>query len=216
MRSDAPYSGLIERIEQLTGRRRDVIGAAVAFVILVLIALALMARGAPAEIAPPATDPAASLPAAVEIVASPSASVIVHVAGAVVDPGVYSLPIGARVTDAIEAAGGPRRHADLDSLNLAALLTDGEKVEVTRAGSGPGGGVASVTTVPSAAPGAPISINSADEPALETIPGVGPVTAAAILKYRDEIGRFDSIDQLLDVPGIGPATLDSIRPYVAL
>ncbi|MFN2593447.1 MAG: helix-hairpin-helix domain-containing protein [Actinomycetota bacterium] len=207
---------LIDRIDHVTGRRREVVVAAFGLVALVVIALALMARGAPAQIAPPATDVAPSMLASALPVASPTASVVVHVAGAVVEPGVYSLPMGSRVTDAIAAAGGARPHADLDALNLAAPLSDGEKIEVLRAGSSASRRTGEPIASPDVTTPSLVGINNADEAALDTIPGIGPVTAEAILKYRSEIGSFDSIDQLIDVPGIGPATLEAIRPYVTL
>jgi competence protein ComEA len=124
------------------------------------------------------------------------------------------------VADAIEAARGPRSSADLDALNLAELLTDAEKVYVPRRGEQvPSASVPGYTTsspAPGATPAAVVSINSADQVALEAIPGIGPVKATAILDYRTQIGSFTSIDQLLDVNGIGPATLEAIRPYVTL
>lgn len=204
--------GSLRRFEQMIGRRRDVAIAAVAVAVLVAVALAMMARGAPAQIAPPATD---SDQTVVQSLTTTAATVVVHVAGAVRSPGVYALPVGSRVTDAIGAAGGALRRADLDALNLAAPLSDGQKIEVLRR-DGVSQTVSSVPASPDPTTGALVSINNADEAALDTIPGIGPVTAEAILKYRSEIGSFDSIDQLIDVPGIGPATLESIRPYVTL
>lgn len=136
-----------------------------------------------------------------------------HVAGAVRSPGVYRFPDGARVADAIETAGGPRPDADLSALNLAEELVDGSKIEVPRRGKV----TAMQTPVSNASPSLPVvDINSADQLTLETIPGVGPVTALAILQHRDAIGSFESIGQLLDIDGIGPATLEAIRPYVTL
>ncbi|MDQ4024065.1 MAG: helix-hairpin-helix domain-containing protein, partial [Actinomycetota bacterium] len=110
----------------------------------------------------------------------------------------------------IDAAGGATRRADLGLLNLAEPLVDGVKVEVLERGAPATAPPASAAT-PSA-----VSLNSADQAALETIPGVGPVTAAAIVAYRDETGPFTSVEQLLEVSGIGPATLESVRPYVTL
>jgi competence protein ComEA len=204
------------RIERTAGNRRDLLVAVGGIFVLVVFALVLMARGAPAQIAPPAVDTGNALPPSTQAIVSPATTVVVHVAGAVVAPGVYSLPLGARVTDAIAAAGGAKTKADLNALNLAAPLSDGQKIEVLRRGataSQPGVAVASSPTTGAAAL---VSINNADETSLDTIPGIGPVTAQAILKYRAEIGSFNSIDQLIDVPGIGPATLESIRPYVTL
>ncbi|MEA2476486.1 MAG: competence protein ComEA [Actinomycetota bacterium] len=207
---------VLARIERTAGNRRDLMVAVVGIFILVVFALFLMARGAPAQIAPPAMDVAGELPPTAQAIVSPAATVVVHVAGAVAAPGVYSLPLGARVTDAIAAAGGPKSKADLDALNLAALLSDGEKIEVLRRGAATSQTDGAVAASPDAGAAPLVSLNNADEVALDTIPGIGPVTAQAILKYRAEIGSFDSIDQLIDVPGIGPATLESIRSYVTL
>jgi competence protein ComEA len=140
---------------------------------------------------------------------------LVHVAGAVRKPGLYEFPQGARVADAVHTAGGPTRNADLNALNLAEPLVDGTKVQVVKVGES-----AVSTAAPSSgtqtAGAAVIPLNSADQAMLETIPGVGPVTATAILTYRDQIGSFTSLEQLLEVDGIGPATFDSIRDYVTL
>ena len=136
-----------------------------------------------------------------------------HVAGAVRRPGLYEFPSGARVADAISTAGGPAAGADLSQLNLAELLVDGSKIQVPRRGRA----APAVGAAPSPTPSAlTVDLNSADQAALETIPGVGPVTALAILQHRDEIGGFQSFEQLLDVDGIGPATLEAIRPYVTI
>lgn len=211
--------GWREKLQDLAARRKQswpllllVGGATVA-------ALAIGGRESSAQIAPPA-QPAPQV--APTITVGPAAGVIyVHVAGAVRQPGLYEFPAGARVADAIESAGGPAAKADLDALNLAELLVDGTKVDVVRRGElapAAGAGVASgvsASASPSSSPAA-IPLNSADQVALETIPGIGPVTAGAILKHRDEIGGFQSLEQLLDVDGIGPATFESIRSYVTL
>jgi competence protein ComEA len=132
--------------------------------------------------------------------------VVVHVAGAVAKPGVYRLPAGARVADAVERAGGPTARADADAINLAARLADGQQVVVagrataTAAASGGAGGVDE----------GPISLGSADQADLETIDGIGPVTAQDIIAYRDEHGGVASIDELDEIPGIGPATIESL------
>ncbi len=133
--------------------------------------------------------------------------VVVHVAGAVGEPGVYRLPAGSRVADAVERAGGATGRADPNSINLAARLADGQQVVVpSRAGTGAVGSTAAAT----AAEEGPISLGSADQAALETIEGIGPVTAADILQYRDENGGISSIEQLDEIPGIGPATIESL------
>jgi competence protein ComEA len=131
---------------------------------------------------------------------------VVHVAGAVRDPGVYRLPAGARVTDAVERAGGPAAGASLDAINLAARLADGQQVVVpSKAGS-----AASASAAVGSTDG-PISLGSATLEQLDTIEGIGPVTAQDILDYRDEHGGLSSIEELDEVSGIGPATMDSLR-----
>ena len=131
---------------------------------------------------------------------------VVHVAGAVREPGVYRLPEGSRVTDAIERAGGTTGDAAADAINLAAPLADGQQVRV------PGGRTST------ASPGAtatsddgPISLGTATVEQLDTIEGIGPVTAAAILEFRDERGGIASIDELDEISGIGPATMEALR-----
>jgi competence protein ComEA len=147
--------------------------------------------------------------------------VVVHVAGAVVRPGVHTLPVGARVVDAVDAAGGLSAAADQTRVNLAALVSDGERVYVPTVGEQPPPPVASGAGEPrdnageaGGVEGAPIDINTATEADLEELPGVGPATAAAIIEHRQSIGGFTSIDQLLDVRGIGEAKLEQLRPLV--
>jgi competence protein ComEA len=133
--------------------------------------------------------------------------VVVDVTGAVRRPGVYRLPVGARVTDAVERAGGADGRAALEAINLAARLSDGQQVLVPELG--PGGAAASPAG-PSAESG-PISLGSASAEQLETIDGIGPVTAADIIGFRDQNGGLSSIDELDRVPGIGPATMKALR-----
>jgi competence protein ComEA len=133
--------------------------------------------------------------------------VVVDVTGAVRRPGVYRLPAGARVTDAVERAGGASGGAALEAINLAARLSDGQQVLVPELG--PGG------SAPAAGAGAaeegPISLGSATVEQLEGIDGIGPVTAGDIVQFRDEHGGLSSIDQLDQVSGIGPATMEALR-----
>jgi competence protein ComEA len=133
--------------------------------------------------------------------------VVVDVTGAVRRPGVYRLPVGARVTDAVERAGGASGRAALEAINLAARLSDGQQVLVPELG--PGGSAAA--PLGAAAGEGPISLGSASVEQLETIDGIGPVTAGDIVKFRDEHGGLSSVDDLDRVPGIGPATMDSLR-----
>lgn len=156
-------------------------------------------------------------------------NVVIHVAGAVNHPGVVTLPGGARAVDAVDAAGGLAPGADPDRVNLAAPLVDGSRLVVPLVGqpapvaviadqpSSPGGAAAgsgSVAAAPSGASGGPVDINTADATALDALPGIGPTTAAAILSHRDENGRFTSVDELLDVRGIGQAKFDALRDLV--
>lgn len=144
---------------------------------------------------------------------SSAAEVVVDVAGKVRRPGIAVLPPGSRVVDAIEAAGGARRGVDLSTLNLARVVVDGEQILV---GAAPAAGVAGSVGAPAAGDGALVNLNSADQAALESLPGVGPVTAEAILAWRTEHGTFTSVDELLEVDGIGEATLADIAPHVTL
>jgi competence protein ComEA len=147
---------------------------------------------------------------------SPTATpalLIVDVAGAVRKPGVYEFAEGERVVDAIERAGGPMPKADLSLLNLAAMLVDGTQILVPKTGNpaagAPGG----------AAPGSSgglVNINTASATELETLSGIGEVLAGTIVEYRDQNGPFVSVDDLLDVSGIGPATLEEIRDQVTV
>lgn len=137
-------------------------------------------------------------------------AVVAHAAGAVAAPGVYRLPAGGRVADLVDAAGGPLPGADLDQVNLAAAVADGERVYV------PVEGEVVPASPSSGPPGAagPVDLNTATAEQLDTLPGVGPSTAAAILAERDRRGRFGSVDELLDVRGIGPAKLEQLRELV--
>jgi competence protein ComEA len=149
--------------------------------------------------------------------ASPSGTIVVDVAGKVRRPGIATLPLGSRVVDALEAAGGARPGVRLGTLNLARVLTDGEQVVV---GVPPLPGVAaSAADAPGAVPDGTtpmVNLNSATQAQLEELPGVGPVTAQSILAFRSENGAFTAVDELLEVSGIGDATLAKIAPYVTL
>jgi competence protein ComEA len=143
-----------------------------------------------------------------------AAAVTVDVAGRVRRPGVVTLPAGSRVIDALRRAGGPRGHVDLTGLNLARVLTDGEQILVGRAAVGV---AASAAGTPGASPGGPlVNLNTATQDQLEQLPGVGPVTAQKILAWRAAHGAFSSVDELLEVDGIGETTLADLAPYVTL
>ena len=148
------------------------------------------------------------------------AGVLVHVAGAVRDPGVYRLKGDARVRDAVRRAGGAARGADPDAVNLAAKLADGQQVLIPRRVIPPAAGAAPAGAAPvgeagaGAAPAAPISLSSATVEQLDTLDGVGPATAQRIVAWRAEHGGFRSVDDLGEVPGIGPKRMAALRPHL--
>lgn len=155
-------------------------------------------------------EPLAAVGAAEE---EPTGDLVVDVAGKVRRPGIAVLPAGSRVVDALEAAGGARRGVDLTALNLARPVVDGEQILV---GVAPAAGIAGTIDQPVPDGGALVNLNTADQAALDTLPGVGPVTADAILAWRDDNGGFTSVEELLEVDGIGPATFDDLAPLVTL
>jgi competence protein ComEA len=185
-------------------RSQVVVYGAVAVALLLVGARAIRAEGDPGATSAAAAS-MSSGSSDFSLKASGGPDVIVDVAGAVRRPGVYRLPVGARVVDAIERAGGPAGDAMLEGINRAARLADGQQVMVPTLD--PGGSVAA----PSASEDGPISLGSASVEQLETIDGIGPVTAAKIVEYRDQHGGLSSVDQLDQVSGIGPATMQSLR-----
>ena len=141
--------------------------------------------------------------------------VTVDVAGKVRRPGVTTLPAGARVVDALRKAGGARAGVDLSSLNLARVLVDGEQILVGRAM--PAGGIAAGVSTSAPDPvGSLVNLNSATAEQLDTLPGVGPVTAEKILEWRAAHGAFSSVDELLEIDGIGEKTMADLAPHVTL
>jgi competence protein ComEA len=154
-------------------------------------------------------------PAVAPTSAAPPSELVVHAAGAVAGPGVHHLPAGSRVADLLAAAGGATPDADLDRVNLAAPLVDGGQVWFPRVGepspAAPAGGALPAT--PSAEAG-PVDLNTASADELDTLPGVGPATAAAIIEHREGHGPFRSVEELLEVPGIGEAKLAQLRDLV--
>ncbi|MSO87864.1 MAG: ComEA family DNA-binding protein [Acidimicrobiia bacterium] len=212
-----------ERVEQVadatgTSPLRIALGAGVALAALAGVAWLLRPTAAPPEVA---------LPFAASTVATPLTTTttapvpfVVHVAGAVITPGLHELPAGARVADAITAAGGLRPDADATGINLAAPLSDGTRLYVPVVGETPPPVVLGATGPTSASgtdlPAAAVNLNTAGEEELDGLPGVGPATASAIINYRQEVGGFASVDELLDVPGIGEAKLEQLRPLVTV
>jgi competence protein ComEA len=172
----------------------------------------------------PASEVSASSTTTVPVEPAAGSEVVVQVAGAVVHPGVVRLTKGARVTDAIERAGGGLPGADLERLNLAAKLVDGERIAVPKLGEqlapavDPGSDGAPGTGATADAPSAdaPLNLNTATEAQLEALPGVGPTLAAAILAERDKRGGFTSVNDLRSVHGIGDRRFADLKDLVAV
>jgi len=178
------------------------------------LALVLLTLGGKALLGGPdrAGAPAAGLRSEAVLDAEPAQApeLVVHVVGAVRRPGLYRLPDGSRVDDAIAKAGGPTAKALLAGVNLASPLADGQQVVVPR--RGPPGTAAVVPGTPGS--GAKVSLASATIEQLDELPGIGPVTAQKIVDWRTTHGPFRSVDDLDDVPGIGPARIEQLRELV--
>ena len=190
-------------------------GRALAYGGLALVVLALAGRamlGGSESAANPA--PAAAGDAVFDAEPAEAPDVVVHVVGAVRQPGLYHLAEGSRVDDAIAEAGGPTRRALLAGVNLASPIADGQQIVVPakgRAASAP------TSDIPGqAGAGGRVHLNTATLEDLDALPGVGPVTAQRILDYREEHGAFRSVDELDAVSGIGPARLEQLRELVDL
>jgi competence protein ComEA len=156
------------------------------------------------------TDNGATASGGFSIEAEGGTDVVVDVAGAVANPGVYRLPAGSRVTDAVERAGGATDRAEVEAINLAARLTDGQQVVVPEKVAD-SGAVISPASAATGEQAGPISVGTATVEELDTIEGIGPVTAQKILEFRDQHGGISSIDQLDQIDGIGPATMETLR-----
>jgi competence protein ComEA len=188
--------------------RARALGYAVAVLVALLLGARLLHVGARPQAAPTGESQALALEA--ETTSAPK--LVVHVVGAVAQPGLYRLKEGSRIDDAIRRAGGATGKAALELVNLAAPVADGQQVVVPKAGEAPpiaSGGV----------PGAPagrVHLNTATLEQLDALPGIGPVTAQGILDYRTEKGAFQSVEELDAVPGIGPARLEQLKELVDL
>lgn len=206
------------------------LGLVLTGVLVVVLAPSLLRGGEEPVVAPDGQEAATEWTEAAGTTAdpaagqsSPSSPVVVHVVGAVVQPGVVELPAHARVADALEAAGGPQSDADTDGVNLARALVDGEQIRVPREGEEPLPALPDASGTGDAGGTGPaedaqplLDLNTADLEQLQTLQGIGPVTAQAILDHREAVGRFGSVDELLDVTGIGDATLAAIRDAVTV
>jgi competence protein ComEA len=197
--------------EFLLPHRRLLLAAAVALVLLLLAARFILPAGTTTPAAPLPPPPAPGTSAT-----GPSgARVVVDVVGAVRQPGLYRLGPGSRIADAVARAGGATPKADLAQVNLAAPVADGEQVVVPKRGlaaAAPSAGAGSAAAA--GTPTAPVQLSTATLEQLDSLPGIGPVTAQKILDYRTKHGAFSSVDELDAVPGIGPARLDQLRDLV--
>lgn len=216
---------ITETIEQLRSRfgdRRVMIAGGAVIIVLVAAGLIVLASASSGTAVPDAgPTPALFDPPVTTTTSTPR--VTVHVLGAVRRPGLIRLPLGARVADAIEASGGVADDVDIDRVNLAAVLSDGQRVYVARIGQEAAPGVASDPVGGGDASGADptgtparVDLNTATAQQLEALPGIGPSTASAILDERHRLGRFSSVDQLLEVRGIGDAKLGAVRDLVSV
>lgn len=160
------------------------------------------------EAAAVATSPSPSAPASASA-GDRTDAVVVYVSGAVASPGVLTLPASSRVIDAITAAGGATPEADLESINLARILVDGEQIRVAVVGETPP--AASEAGTPA---GTCVRLTTATEAELQTLPGIGPALAQRIISYRATHPRLSTVEELDDVPGIGPSLIEKIRPGV--
>ena len=183
--------------------RRRVLAVGVVALLVLVVAGKLLLRPARPAVPPPVRI-------AAPVRHASALRLFVNVVGAVRRPGLYRLRDGSRVADAVTRAGGPTLKAQIELVNLAARIADGEQIVVPRRGvfgavAAPGGGVAA----------GPVHLNSATLEQLDGLPGVGPVTAQKILDYRQQHGAFGSVDELDAIPGIGPARLGTLRDLVA-
>ena len=195
-------------------RRQALVGAVALLLALALGGRWLMRPESSAEPLP--IEPVVPAATSAATTAEPPTEVVVDVVGAVVSPGLYRLEDGSRVADAVALAGGATRQANLSAVNLAALLADGTQIVIPRKGEpAPAPAAAGAAGTGSAgAPAGPIHLNTASLEELETIPGVGPVTAQRIVDFREQNGPFNSVDELDAVSGIGPKRMEQLREIV--
>jgi len=191
------------------GRRRLAVLLVGGLVLAVLVAVSVAMSSGGVEHEPPPVLPVAAASASTSVA---DETIVVSVVGRVARPGLVTLPEGARVADALREAGGPVPDTDVGALNLARRLADGEQIYVgvpAPPGADPG-------TAAAGAPGGTdkVDLNTATLAALDTLPGVGPVTAQRIVDWRAEHGRFDSVEQLREIDGIGPSRFAKLKDRV--
>jgi competence protein ComEA len=196
--------------------RTELVTYAVCAVVVVVLGLKVLHRdAAPAQ----ATGgPATSGSVSVAAPRAAAAGALVHVVGAVRRAGVYRVAAGKRIQDAIRLAGGATARADLQAINLAAKVADGQQVVVPRRGAAAAGAAGSgAASAASGGPAqAPVNLNTATAEQLDTLDGVGPSTAQKILAFRQQHGGFSSVADLTQIPGIGPKKLAALKPQVTV
>ena len=196
--------------EFLLQRRRLLLAAAGSLALILLAGRFVLGAGT-TTVAPLPPPP----PQGAGVTGLPAARVVVDVVGAVRRPGLYRLEQGTRIADAVARAGGATGKADLSMVNLAAPLADGEQVVVPKHGAGAAAAGAGAAGAGAAATTGPVHLSTATLEQLDSLPGIGPVTAQKILDYRTKHGAFTSVDELDAVPGIGPSRMDQLQDLVA-
>lgn len=208
---------LAERLRELIATGQDQVSSSVVAGFVLLLVLGLWWFTRPPSFSSPPVEAGLAMAQPLPTPTSEPVVMTIHVAGAVRSPGVFTVLAEMRVIDAIELAGGLASTADLAQVNLAGTVADGERLWIPEIGSTEPAVIAGTTVGEDDGGGTgPINLNTASVEALENLPGVGPATAAAIVSYRELSGPFGSVDQLLEVSGIGPAKLESIRPHAVV
>lgn len=214
----APESGDDRRFVRV----RVGVGAAVALAIVAAVVAVLVSataeQGSSVDLGTPVPSSAGATDAAAT--ATAGGRLLLHVTGAVRDPGIVDLPAGSRVLDAVAAAGGAADGADIAALNLARPVADGEQLVVPRVGDPPpaggAGGVPSGSGSAGSASGAPLNLNTATPAELETLPRIGPALAQRIVDWRAANGRFGAVSDLMKVSGIGQKLFDGLKDRVVV